>query len=627
MEKELDPDVIKATQTSLGKYVKRPPLNEKLLKKPPFRFLHDIVTSVLKTTGFFEGLFEEEELISDNVKERENKIQFLNKVIYVVGATTGKTLSVKPSKIVAGQEAEKTNDLLQCLAQALDKKLSSDEAVKKYKGEKKSTQVNEKKPKETLKVNKKTNDTKKITSKSTEKVTSNKKEPTIKVTNKNENDKSSSSKNQKENTTIKNESLSKKRSQTKVLTKKPSLEKSTNLEEDKQLPREIKNKLGNDIIAKNMPINNETFEDLNTDIIETDRNTTEQEHQESVTINNDQQDVDSFQAIDNKLNSSLSSQELMEIEKDKVDENISLINQNQIEVELIEDHKSTDLNKINDGNEFEQKPDENYPNKQLSRNNSNDMKSHETTSTVEKSINQASFKGSPVKIGNLARPLSMRPSSSRPGAPRLRDKHENITSEPENLIVGKVNIIAENTPIEEEEDANVVIVEHEVIVSSNAEDDQEPVNLSSDQHGHLVQQILESQKEYSQISGKTEIEWHFGAQKAREAVNREIEQLRYNVQALSRVTNPLGKILDHVQEDVEVMRQELQQWTKTYEETSKQLSKQKLSNEESLLPLHTKVKQLDFDIQEKNDKINDLKVVIHKNSVRIEKLLASGSVQ
>lgn len=46
MEKELDSDVIKATQSSLGKYVKRPPLTEKLLKKPPFRFLHDIVTNV-----------------------------------------------------------------------------------------------------------------------------------------------------------------------------------------------------------------------------------------------------------------------------------------------------------------------------------------------------------------------------------------------------------------------------------------------------------------------------------------------------------------------------------------------------------------------------------------------------
>lgn len=48
MEDGLSIEIIKATQTSLGKYVKRPPLSEKLLKKPPFRFLHDIITNVSK---------------------------------------------------------------------------------------------------------------------------------------------------------------------------------------------------------------------------------------------------------------------------------------------------------------------------------------------------------------------------------------------------------------------------------------------------------------------------------------------------------------------------------------------------------------------------------------------------
>lgn len=47
MSAEINMEIIKATQDTLGQYVKRPPLTEKLLKKPPFRFLHDIITTVL----------------------------------------------------------------------------------------------------------------------------------------------------------------------------------------------------------------------------------------------------------------------------------------------------------------------------------------------------------------------------------------------------------------------------------------------------------------------------------------------------------------------------------------------------------------------------------------------------
>ena len=59
--------VIKRTQEQLGKYVKKPPLTEKLLSKPPFRFLHDVVTAAMKSNpGLLEGLYTEEEMHSDS---------------------------------------------------------------------------------------------------------------------------------------------------------------------------------------------------------------------------------------------------------------------------------------------------------------------------------------------------------------------------------------------------------------------------------------------------------------------------------------------------------------------------------------------------------------------------------
>lgn len=69
------------TQKILGKYVKKPPLTTKLLRKPPFRFLHDIIVAVIKEQGFLKGLYTDTELNAENVKERDAKIAFLTKLI------------------------------------------------------------------------------------------------------------------------------------------------------------------------------------------------------------------------------------------------------------------------------------------------------------------------------------------------------------------------------------------------------------------------------------------------------------------------------------------------------------------------------------------------------------------
>lgn len=84
MSDEIKLETIEKTQKLLGKHISKPVLTEKLLRKPPFRFLHDIITAVIKDTGFLKGLYSETELISDNVKEREAKLLFLNKLIDAV---------------------------------------------------------------------------------------------------------------------------------------------------------------------------------------------------------------------------------------------------------------------------------------------------------------------------------------------------------------------------------------------------------------------------------------------------------------------------------------------------------------------------------------------------------------
>ncbi|XP_065335550.1 TRAF3-interacting protein 1 isoform X2 [Cloeon dipterum] len=122
-------NAVKKTQECLGKFVKKPPLTEKLLKKPPFRFLHDIFTAVIKQYGLMDGLFTPGELNSENVKEKEAKIAFLQKVVSTIALVTGEKIQCKPSKVIAGQEPERTNELLQAIAKALEKKLESTEAV------------------------------------------------------------------------------------------------------------------------------------------------------------------------------------------------------------------------------------------------------------------------------------------------------------------------------------------------------------------------------------------------------------------------------------------------------------------------------------------------------------------
>eukprot|EP00962_Isochrysis_galbana_P047604 scaffold19511_cov89-Isochrysis_galbana.AAC.1 len=123
------PEWIVSTQQALEGIIKRPKLTAALLSKPPFRFLHDIVSEVTRTTGFADGLFQDDELQSGKIKEKELKISYLNKIIKCVEVATGSSIAVRPGKVVAGMEPENTNAFLVQLARAATSGVDNARAV------------------------------------------------------------------------------------------------------------------------------------------------------------------------------------------------------------------------------------------------------------------------------------------------------------------------------------------------------------------------------------------------------------------------------------------------------------------------------------------------------------------
>lgn len=56
-ESNIDAETIKKSQETLGKFVKKPPLTEKLLRKPPFKFILDVVKAVSFKLFLFSSIF------------------------------------------------------------------------------------------------------------------------------------------------------------------------------------------------------------------------------------------------------------------------------------------------------------------------------------------------------------------------------------------------------------------------------------------------------------------------------------------------------------------------------------------------------------------------------------------
>lgn len=105
-------EAIQITQQTLEPIISKPKCTNKLLSKPPFRFLHDIITSILTVTGFPQKYFTPQELDSSWHNEKSSKLAFIDKLIRIVSIGRGEMLPTNATKVVAGAEPLLTNLLL-----------------------------------------------------------------------------------------------------------------------------------------------------------------------------------------------------------------------------------------------------------------------------------------------------------------------------------------------------------------------------------------------------------------------------------------------------------------------------------------------------------------------------------
>ncbi|XP_017076719.2 TRAF3-interacting protein 1, partial [Drosophila eugracilis] len=580
--KDLDA-IILVTQQVLGKYVKKPPLTEKLLKKPPFRFLMDVFNNFIKQTGKFEGLYSMEEQTFENISSREDKVRFLQKMIDAIKLTTKMELKVRTSKIVAGQEPELTNELLQAMASVAEKNLEWDSVVDQVVIAHSKTPLAITKPtKETKNSSKnpspagKEDDLKKRKEKrispQEQKL---RKEQASRSTPPTEKDKASQKKSKvpKEEGKISRQNSKQKSPSPVKLKSKTKVQLSTESDNPSMSMSPVP---GGGAAPENVPAKPE-------------KETVSPSKRSEASIEPVQDsppaplappaEPESRKSSGRSRRSSGSNRQPQPITDD---------NHSQPTVQSSETKSAPDTNKSEVKRETP-----------ISRENSKESNQRPRTSL---------------------RPPSARPASARPGAPRRRNVE--IVLQPNDQVkMSGINVKLETFGDLDDDGENLVIIEdahsHDIVQGGGGAE--EPASEGQvDAQGRLVQQILETQKELVHQNAEVEPPQ---SQAARQSSARQVNDLRDAIQNLTKAINPLGKLLNFIPEDIDAMQLELTMWRDRYTQASTELKREQSLAASSTEPLKHQLQQLDASIAEYEELIDESRHKILQNNARILKMM------
>lgn len=203
------------------------------------------------------------------------------------------------------------------------------------------------------------------------------------------------------------------------------------------------------------------------------------------------------------------------------------------------------------------------------------------------------------------RPPSVRPSSARPAAPRLRDKVDTVVP-PEQLVpLGKVHVIVEHAVSDNEDNEETVRLEMPVEdVVQLAETSSIPV-----ERGHLVQQILAQIGEPIDTPVSTAVPCV------------EDHRLVQSIQTVTRAANPLGKLVSYVHEDVDSMLGELRTWSAVNRRLREELQHERQRDHDASRPLLQQLQRLDADLVRHRHLIHTAQASVIRNQHKIKLLL------
>ncbi|XP_038862149.1 TRAF3-interacting protein 1-like [Salvelinus namaycush] len=606
--------VAKKTQDTLGKVIKKPPLTEKLLSKPPFRYLHDIFSEVIRTTGFMKGLYAETEMKSDNVKDKDAKIAFLQKALDVVMLVNGEPLSVKPARIVAGHEPERTNELLQAIAKCCINKLSSEEAVKRVlAGDKLDPKGKASSSRSQDKENREGRDQVEKAIREHSAGGWEQKDPDLPK-------EQEGRRGDKEKERHRDRERSKK-SRDRDRTKDRGKDKSRDREWDKD---------------------NEREKDGERDK-ERDRDREKSKDKESHRGRDRERDKEKDLNPDKRRDKGEKERELRHKqgeEKTKVPEN------GDKKARASEDTKHRphpeEPSKTAKPEPASDSPAR-IPRPSSAKGQRRWPKAGGQQEEFDSEDGDTPLAQRPVPLENgdatdavpahMAHRRIPRPSSARPAPPRVKRQESYTDVTPaERLTSAKppAAVITEGKKLSEDEDEQFVVLEAAPPPPDMPK--MEPtVELQGDEnHGGLVKKILETTKDFesSPSSPKSKDQTQSlvseaSRKKERDLVSREIERLRSSIQTVCRSALPLGKIMDYIQEDMDAMQNELHTWRRENKEHAQALLHEQRVTDSAVEPLKAEQAELEQLIKEQQDKICAVKSNILKNEDKIQKMVTS----